>query len=303
MAKGNLPNNKTDLATLKNDPATAVPATAAESNWFVPMAPGWGQVEKAQVLQTMLQNIGTGKKSVEDAAKDADAGDRQGHQRQVAPEAGPCHGEGPARRRPWTTATTATTVRPEGPLRSARMSAADTTTPAKLPPRRGTHRRPPRGAGRDHRKADLDGRRRRSRGPARPLPADPRAGPRLSAGPPCHPVLPEVRAVPAVGLPAGRVGRASTTSPRCSATASSGHVVVRTIVFAAGCVVLTMVVGMLIALLLQRVSGWVKTLINIVARGQLGHADHRRHHRLQVAVRLRLRRSSTRCSAGCPAST
>ncbi|MGW1258151.1 extracellular solute-binding protein [Streptomyces sp. NPDC002513] len=73
MAKGNLPNNKTDLATLKNDPATAVPATAAESNWFVPMAPGWGQVEKAQILQTMLQDIGTGKKSVEAAAKDADA--------------------------------------------------------------------------------------------------------------------------------------------------------------------------------------------------------------------------------------
>ncbi|MFB9539312.1 MULTISPECIES: extracellular solute-binding protein [Streptomyces] len=73
MAKGNLPNNKTDLATLKNDPATAVPATAAESNWFVPMAPGWGQVEKAQILQTMLQSIGTGKKSVEAAAKDADA--------------------------------------------------------------------------------------------------------------------------------------------------------------------------------------------------------------------------------------
>ncbi|MEU0173224.1 extracellular solute-binding protein [Streptomyces massasporeus] len=73
MAKGNLPNNKTDLATLKNDPKTAVPATAAESNWFVPMAPGWGQVEKAQILQTMLQSIGTGKKSVEAAAKDADA--------------------------------------------------------------------------------------------------------------------------------------------------------------------------------------------------------------------------------------
>ena len=73
MAKGNLPNNKTDLATLKNDPKTAVPATAAESNWFVPTAPGWGQVEKAQILQTMLQSIGTGKKSVEAAAQDADA--------------------------------------------------------------------------------------------------------------------------------------------------------------------------------------------------------------------------------------
>ncbi|WP_155060686.1 extracellular solute-binding protein [Streptomyces blattellae] len=73
MAKGNLPNNKTDLATLKDDPATAVPATAAESNWFVPMAPGWGQVEKSQILQTMLQDIGTGKKPVEAAAKEADA--------------------------------------------------------------------------------------------------------------------------------------------------------------------------------------------------------------------------------------
>ncbi|MFJ2827515.1 extracellular solute-binding protein [Streptomyces sp. NPDC087263] len=73
IAKGNLPNNKTDLATLKDDPATVVPATAAESNWFVPMAPGWGQVEKAQILQTMLQSIGTGKKSVKDAAKEADA--------------------------------------------------------------------------------------------------------------------------------------------------------------------------------------------------------------------------------------
>lgn len=40
-------------------------------------------------------------------------------------------------------------------------------------------------------------------------------------------------------------------------------VVVRTAVFAVSAVVLTMVIGMLIALLLQRVSGWVKTLINI----------------------------------------
>ncbi|MFD4409608.1 carbohydrate ABC transporter permease [Streptomyces sp. NPDC058475] len=41
-------------------------------------------------------------------------------------------------------------------------------------------------------------------------------------------------------------------------------VVVRTIIFAAGSVIFTMVIGMLIALLLQRVSGWVKMLINIV---------------------------------------
>ncbi|MFF8590951.1 carbohydrate ABC transporter permease [Streptomyces sp. NPDC015220] len=41
-------------------------------------------------------------------------------------------------------------------------------------------------------------------------------------------------------------------------------VVVRTIVFAVGSVVLTMVIGMGLALLQQRVSGWMKTLINIV---------------------------------------
>jgi N,N'-diacetylchitobiose transport system substrate-binding protein len=73
VAKGNLPNNKTALEPMKADPKTAVPATAAESSWFVPQAPGWGQVEKAQVLQTMLQSIATGKQSVEAAAKTADA--------------------------------------------------------------------------------------------------------------------------------------------------------------------------------------------------------------------------------------
>ncbi|MCX4819285.1 sugar ABC transporter permease [Streptomyces sp. NBC_01142] len=40
-------------------------------------------------------------------------------------------------------------------------------------------------------------------------------------------------------------------------------VVLRTVVFAVSAVVLTMVIGMLIALLLQRVSGWMKTLVNI----------------------------------------
>ncbi|MEU7567871.1 sugar ABC transporter permease [Streptomyces fradiae] len=41
-------------------------------------------------------------------------------------------------------------------------------------------------------------------------------------------------------------------------------VVLRTVVFAGGAVILTMVLGMLIALLLQRVSPWVKALISIV---------------------------------------
>jgi N,N'-diacetylchitobiose transport system permease protein len=40
-------------------------------------------------------------------------------------------------------------------------------------------------------------------------------------------------------------------------------VVLRTVVFAAGSVLLTMVLGMLVALLLQRVSTWVKILVNV----------------------------------------
>jgi N,N'-diacetylchitobiose transport system permease protein len=40
-------------------------------------------------------------------------------------------------------------------------------------------------------------------------------------------------------------------------------VVLRTVLFAASAVILTMVIGMLVALLLQRVSGWVRTLVNI----------------------------------------
>ncbi|MEU3850682.1 sugar ABC transporter permease [Streptomyces sp. NPDC029554] len=41
-------------------------------------------------------------------------------------------------------------------------------------------------------------------------------------------------------------------------------VVLRTVIFAGGAVVFTMVIGMALALLLQRVSGWLKILINIV---------------------------------------
>ncbi|MFI1092731.1 extracellular solute-binding protein [Streptomyces sp. NPDC020917] len=73
MGKGNLPNNNTQLATLESDPASAVTAEAAKLSWFVPTAPGWGTVEKAKTLQDMLQAIATGKKSVEQAAKDADS--------------------------------------------------------------------------------------------------------------------------------------------------------------------------------------------------------------------------------------
>jgi N,N'-diacetylchitobiose transport system substrate-binding protein len=72
ISKGNLPNNKTQLAPLKSAEATKATATAAESSWFVPAAAGWGKVEKAQILQDMLQSIATGKKTVAQATKDAD---------------------------------------------------------------------------------------------------------------------------------------------------------------------------------------------------------------------------------------
>ncbi|MCX4988545.1 MULTISPECIES: carbohydrate ABC transporter permease [unclassified Streptomyces] len=140
------------------------------------------------------------------------------------------------------------------------MSAADTTTPAKVPP--------PRQA---------------------PPPAVPKA-PRVkrtsgtTAAPwallaPCLLILALVLGYPLVRLvtlsfqkfgqsqlwgfqPAESVG-----FDNFSKVLGDGEfwaVVVRTIVFAGGAVVFTMVIGMLIALLLQRVSGWVKTLINIV---------------------------------------
>ncbi|MET8165615.1 carbohydrate ABC transporter permease [Streptomyces sp. NPDC102259] len=139
------------------------------------------------------------------------------------------------------------------------MSAADTTT-AKVPP---TRQSPP------------------------PPPVVPRPRGRRSAGgaatpwlllAPCLLVLALVMGYPLVRLvtlsfqkfgqsqlwgfqPAESVGFDNFTG-----VLSDGEfwqVVLRTVVFAAGCVILTMVIGMLIALLLQRVSGWVKTLVNI----------------------------------------
>jgi N,N'-diacetylchitobiose transport system permease protein len=140
------------------------------------------------------------------------------------------------------------------------MSAADTTTPAKVPPPR----------------------------PAPPPPSAPRR-PRTKAASagagtpwlllaPCLLILVLVMGYPLVRLvtlsfqkfgqsqlwgfqPAESVGFDNFTN--VLGDSEFWSVVVRTIVFAAGCVIFTMVLGMLIALLLQRVSGWVKTLINI----------------------------------------
>jgi len=141
------------------------------------------------------------------------------------------------------------------------MSAADTTTPAKVPPPRQAPPPPPA-------VAEKPRRGRTSGGPAVPW--------ALLA--PCLLILALVLGYPLVRLvtlsfqkfgqsqlwgfqPAESVG-----FDNFSNVLGDGEfwaVVVRTIVFAGGSVVFTMVVGMLIALLLQRVSGWVKTLINV----------------------------------------
>ncbi|MFJ5178942.1 carbohydrate ABC transporter permease [Streptomyces griseoviridis] len=141
------------------------------------------------------------------------------------------------------------------------MSAADTTTPAKVPPPR---QAPPPPAAEKPRRA-------RTPGGATTTPW------LLLA--PCLLILALVLGYPLFRLlslsfqkfgqsqlwgfqPAEWVGFDNFT--KVLGDGEFWQVVLRTIVFAAGSVVFTMVIGMLVALLLQRVSGWVKTLINIV---------------------------------------
>jgi N,N'-diacetylchitobiose transport system substrate-binding protein len=75
LVKANaLPNSTALLDKAATDnPSIAAAAGAAKSSWFVPNAEKWADVEKGNVLQNMLTDILTGKKSVADAAKDADA--------------------------------------------------------------------------------------------------------------------------------------------------------------------------------------------------------------------------------------
>ncbi|MFD7736497.1 extracellular solute-binding protein [Kitasatospora phosalacinea] len=70
--KDTLPNNLVQLAPLKDKPTTAAAANAVQDAWFTPLAPGWGAVEKQNILVNMLNAIFAGK-SVEDATKEADA--------------------------------------------------------------------------------------------------------------------------------------------------------------------------------------------------------------------------------------
>jgi N,N'-diacetylchitobiose transport system substrate-binding protein len=73
MAKvGNIPNTTKLAGLAAGNPQQAPFFKAAASSWFVPTAPNWVNVENADVLQNMLVQIYTGKKSVLSAAKSAD---------------------------------------------------------------------------------------------------------------------------------------------------------------------------------------------------------------------------------------
>ncbi|MFJ5835251.1 carbohydrate ABC transporter permease [Streptomyces shenzhenensis] len=139
------------------------------------------------------------------------------------------------------------------------MSAADTTTPATLPPPRQAP--PPGGTRQPHGKRTSGG-----------------AGTPWLLLAPCLVILALVMGYPLVRLvtlsfqkfgqsqlwgfqPAESVG--FDNFAEVLGDGEFWQVVLRTIIFAAGSVIFTMVLGMLVALLLQRVSGWVKTLINI----------------------------------------
>src|SRR5918995_1601717 len=66
--------NTTSLVNINASKPTLAPfARAATSSWFVPTAPNWVNVENAQVLQNMLAEIFTGRRTVRAAATRASA--------------------------------------------------------------------------------------------------------------------------------------------------------------------------------------------------------------------------------------
>lgn len=67
-----LPNSLAQLNPLKSKPATAAAANAVPDAWFTPLAPGWGAVEKQNILADMLTAVFKGE-PVEQAAREADA--------------------------------------------------------------------------------------------------------------------------------------------------------------------------------------------------------------------------------------
>jgi N,N'-diacetylchitobiose transport system substrate-binding protein len=72
LAKGALPNATNLLDQAASVKGSEASAEAAKNSWFVPNSDKWADVEKANVLQQMLTDIVTGKKTVADATKAAD---------------------------------------------------------------------------------------------------------------------------------------------------------------------------------------------------------------------------------------
>jgi N,N'-diacetylchitobiose transport system substrate-binding protein len=74
LAKFAIPNT-TKLLSVYEQQSQANQSTgeAAKNTWFVPNTPNWANVEGTNILQNMLESIATGKSSIADAAKTADA--------------------------------------------------------------------------------------------------------------------------------------------------------------------------------------------------------------------------------------
>lgn len=72
VAKAGVLPNTTSLLNLVK-PADQAFADSAKNSWFVPTAPNWANVEKANVIPQALSDILSGKSSVADALKAADA--------------------------------------------------------------------------------------------------------------------------------------------------------------------------------------------------------------------------------------
>jgi N,N'-diacetylchitobiose transport system substrate-binding protein len=73
IQKGVLPNSTALLDEAAKVKGSEAPAQAAKQTWFTPLAPKWADVESANVLPQMLSSIATGKATVAQAAKKADA--------------------------------------------------------------------------------------------------------------------------------------------------------------------------------------------------------------------------------------
>jgi N,N'-diacetylchitobiose transport system substrate-binding protein len=74
LAKFAIPNSTSLLATYKaQGDANTASGQAASQTWVTPTSPNWANVESSNILQNMLQDIATGKSSIADATKAADA--------------------------------------------------------------------------------------------------------------------------------------------------------------------------------------------------------------------------------------